>query len=50
MNSGPYFGTARPGWNKEITTKEIMIPNGGTMVPPFWKAIAKQPCAAARIV
>jgi len=23
LNSGPYFGTARPNWNKEITTKEI---------------------------
>jgi imidazolonepropionase-like amidohydrolase len=23
MNSGPYFGTARPGWNREITGQEI---------------------------
>jgi imidazolonepropionase-like amidohydrolase len=23
LNSGPYFGTARPGWNRTITTKEI---------------------------
>ena len=23
MSSGPYFGTARPGWNREITTQEI---------------------------
>ena len=23
FNSGPYFGTARPGWNRNITTAEI---------------------------
>lgn len=23
FNSGPYFGTARPGWNREITPEEI---------------------------
>jgi imidazolonepropionase-like amidohydrolase len=23
LNSGPYFGSARPGWNREITTQEI---------------------------
>ena len=23
LNSGPYFGTARPGWNRQITTQEI---------------------------
>jgi imidazolonepropionase-like amidohydrolase len=23
FNSGPYFGTARPGWNRSITTAEI---------------------------
>lgn len=23
MNSGPYFGTARPGWNRNITTEQI---------------------------
>jgi imidazolonepropionase-like amidohydrolase len=23
LNSGPYFGTARPGWNRAITTEQI---------------------------
>ncbi|HEY4217145.1 MAG TPA: amidohydrolase family protein [Gemmatimonadaceae bacterium] len=23
LNSGPYFGTARPGWNRNITTQQI---------------------------
>ncbi|HXT03191.1 MAG TPA: amidohydrolase family protein, partial [Casimicrobiaceae bacterium] len=23
LNSGPYFGTARPGWNRNITTEQI---------------------------
>jgi imidazolonepropionase-like amidohydrolase len=23
LNSGPYFGTARPGWNRAITTQQI---------------------------
>ncbi|HKO14884.1 MAG TPA: amidohydrolase family protein [Gemmatimonadaceae bacterium] len=23
LNSGPYFGTARPGWNRDITTQQI---------------------------
>lgn len=23
LNSGPYFGTARPGWNRQITTQQI---------------------------
>jgi imidazolonepropionase-like amidohydrolase len=23
LNSGPYFGTARPNWNREITTQQI---------------------------
>ena len=23
LNSGPYFGTARPGWNRGMTTKQI---------------------------
>jgi len=23
LNSGPYFGTARPGWNRQITRQQI---------------------------
>ena len=33
-----------------VENSPVVPPYGGTMVPPFWNAIAKHPAAAARIV
>ena len=37
----------RTGWSR---TGSVVPPNGGTIVAPFWNAIAKHPAADARIV
>ena len=37
----------RTGWSR---TDPVVPPKGGTIVPPFWNAIAKHPAADARIV
>ena len=36
--------------NGLVENSPVVPPKGGTMVPPFWNAIAKHPAAAARIV
>ncbi len=36
--------------NGLVENNPVVPPKGGTMVPPFWNAIAKHPAAAARIV
>ena len=31
LNSGPYFGTARPGWDRDITAEQIYVVRGNPL-------------------